>query len=451
MQITFAGAAQEVTGSCHLLETDKYKILVDCGMFQGGKFNEGKNHDDFPFNPQEVDVLLVTHAHLDHIGRIPKLIKEGFTGKIYMTKATIDFAKLIWADGWHIMKENERRFKTPILFDESDIALAVDQCVGIDYGEETEVLSGVKAVWKDAGHIYGAAFIEVSVAGKKIAFSGDIGNEDVPILKDTEKLSKDIDVLLCESTYGDRIHEDIDTRRSVILDLIKKGAERGGAIMVPSFSLERTQEFLYELNLLAEHDKKLPQIPVFLDSPLAIDATKVYKKYPEYYDEEAMRLHLTGDDFLDFPGLEQTYNTNQSKQINHVPKPFMVMAGAGMMNGGRIVHHLRHHLPDPASTLLIVGYQAHGTLGRRLYEGAKKVKIFGKQVKVNATVKAIGALSAHGDQPKLLSWIASGGGVPKQVFCVHGEEHAATELAHRMRDKYKIEAQVPELNEVIEI
>jgi len=451
MQLTFAGAAQEVTGSCFLLETETNKILIDCGMFQGSNFNEGKNHDDFPFNPKEIGVLLVTHAHLDHIGRIPKLIKEGFSGKIYMTKATCEFARLIWADAWHIMKENNRRYKTPILFDESDIVLATDQCTGIDYHEVIEVLPGVQAVWKDAGHIYGSAFIELSLEDKKIVFSGDIGNEGVPILKDTKKLSKDIDILLCESTYGDRIHEDIDTRRSVILNLIKKGVAKGGTIMVPAFSLERTQELLYELNLLSEHDETLPKIPVFLDSPLAIDATKVYKKYPEYYDVEAMKLHLTGDDFLDFPGLEQTYNKEESKKINNIPGAKIVIAGAGMMNGGRIVHHLFHHLSDSASTLLIVGYQAQGTLGRRLYKGAKEVKIFGKSVKVKATVKAIGALSAHGDQTKLLKWIGSGGGAPKQIFCVHGEKHATTSLASCIKEKYKVKVKMPKLNQIVKI
>jgi metallo-beta-lactamase family protein len=459
MKLHFCGAAKEVTGSCHLLETSKYKILVDCGMFQGGNFNEGKNHDDFPFNPAEIDVLLVTHGHLDHVGRIPKLIKDGFKGKIWMTKATSEFAELIWIDGWHIMKENLKRYGTPILYGESDIAVAKSFCTGINYNEETEVLPSVKAIWKDAGHIFGSAFIEVEVDGKKIAFSGDIGNENVPILKDTQNLSKDVDVLLCESTYGDRIHETVDIRREVILKLIKEGVKKGGSIMIPAFSLERTQEFLYELNKLSEYDKELPKIPIFLDSPLAIDATEVYGKYPEYYDEEAMRLHMTGDDFLDFPGLKMTHTREESKQINHVPGPKMIIAGAGMMNGGRIIHHAFRYLPDPASTLIIVGYQAHGTLGRRLYEGAKKVKIMGGDVNVKCTIKAMGALSAHGDQNKLLKWVGSGhstgsgqaGKAPKQIFCIHGEEHATTELAHRLRDKYEVEVFVPEFGEVVEI
>ena len=274
MKIKFCGAAREVTGSCHLLESGNRKILIDCGMFQGGNFNEGKNSDVFPFDPKEIDVLLVTHAHLDHVGRMPKLINQGFKGKIFMTEATCEFALLIWEDGYHIMKENHKRYNSPILYNEEDIATAQSYCEGIKYEEEVEVLPNVKATWKDAGHIFGAAFITIKTEGKTIVFSGDIGNENVPILKDTQEIDE-ADVLVCESTYGDRIHETIDVRREVILKLLEEGIAKKGTIMIPAFSLERTQELLYELNLLVEHDKKLPRVPIFLDSPLAIKATRV--------------------------------------------------------------------------------------------------------------------------------------------------------------------------------
>lgn len=450
MKIKFCGANHEVTGSCHLLKTEDKNILVDCGMFQGSNFDEGKNHDNFPFEPSEIDVLLVTHAHLDHVGRIPKLVKEGFKGDIYMTEATTELSVLIWEDAYGIMVENNEKYQTPILFDSTDIANAMGMCKKVKYNERIEVLPGIFAIWKDAGHVFGAAFIEVEAKNKKIGFSGDIGNENVPILKDTEKLGA-VDVLLCESTYGDRMHEDVDTRQSLLLDLLKEGIARGGTIMIPAFSLERTQEILYELNQLIEYKQALPRVPIFLDSPLAIDMTTVYKRYPEYYDEEAMRLHMVGDDFLDFPGLSVTYTREQSKSLNKTPGPKIVIAGAGMMNGGRIVHHAFHHLSDPASTLLIVGYQAEGTLGRKLYEGAKSVKIFGEYVEVKCAVKAIGALSAHGDQVKLIKWVGEAEKIPAKVFCVHGEAHAATELAHRLRDKYRIETYVPEEGEEIEI
>jgi len=450
MHIQFCGADREVTGSCHLFEANGKKILVDCGMFQGSNFSEGKNFDSFPFDPKEIHVLLVTHAHLDHIGRIPKLVRDGFAGKIYMIKATCQLSRLIWDDAYTIMEHDHEKFGYPVLFDVADISNAAGMCHGVDYHETIEIADGVKAVWKDAGHIFGSGFIEIEAEGKRIGFSGDIGNEHVPILRDTEQLGA-VDVLLCESTYGNRVHESVDTRRSIILNLIVDGMRRGGTIMVPSFSLERTQEFLYELNQLSEHDKVLPNIPIFVDSPLAIDATKVYRQYPEYYDEEASKLHGQGDDFFEFRQAHVAYTKEESKQINRVPGPKMVIAGAGMMNGGRILHHAHRYLSDPASTLLIVGYQAEGTLGRRLYEGAKHVEIFGEKVEVNCTIKAIGALSAHGDQKKMLSWIGGAQKLPKEVYCVHGEPVAATTLAHKIKEEYGVKTFVPEQGEKIEI
>lgn len=457
MRITFCGAAREVTGSCYLLEAEGKKILVDCGMFQGGNFNEGKNHDKFPFDPKEIDAVLVTHAHLDHIGRIPKLIKEGFKGRIWLTKGTGDFAVLIWTDAWHIMKEDNRRYATPILFDEGDIARSKAFCHGLNYHEEVEVFPGIKANWHDAGHIFGSAFISVKAEGKTIVFSGDVGNTNEPIVRDTETLIP-ADVLLIDSTYGDRVHETVDVRREIILKLLIEGVKKGGTIMIPAFSLERTQEFLYELNKLSEYDKTLPQVPIFLDSPLAIDATVIYGKYPEYYDDEAMRLHMMGDDFLDFPNLQKTHTREESKKINNIPGSKIIIAGSGMMNGGRIMHHAFRYLSDPASTLIIVGYQAQGTLGRRLYEGEKKVKMFGQKIDVKCTIKAIGALSAHADQKKLLSWVGGSlrlgsgqAGLPKKVFCVHGERKAAIELGYQIKKQLNVETYVPKENETIEI
>lgn len=450
MQIGFYGAAHEVTGSCHLLDTGKKKILFDCGMFQGGDFNEAKNHDLFPFDPREVSAVLVSHAHLDHTGRIPKLIKEGFTGKIYMTKATKELAKLIWVDAHKIMVHNYEKYQMPVLYGTEEIAAAYDACVGVDYHETVDIGDGVTAVFKDAGHIFGAAFIEVRAEGKTIAFSGDLGNINVPILRETDQLGA-VDVLLMESTYGDRIHESKKERKEMILELIREGVKKGGTIMVPAFSLERTQEFLYMLDEMHEYDKTLPRIPIFLDSPLAIDALPTYKKYQEYYDHAAQEEYTKGNDFFEFPQLTITRTVEESKKINNVPGPKMVIAGAGMMNGGRIVHHLLRYLPDPNSTLIIVGYQAQGTLGRKLYEGAEEVKIFGERIKVNCTIKAIGALSAHGDQKKLLSWVRNAEALPKKVYCVHGEPTAATALAHKLRDEFDIKAIIPEYGEMSEI
>jgi len=450
MKISFYGAAHEVTGSCHLIETSTKKILLDCGMFQGSNFSEGKNHDKFPFDPKSIDVVILSHGHLDHTGRAPKLVKEGFAGEIYATKATCEFAKLIWEDAANIMKYNKKKFQLPVLYGEADIDIAVDRCVGVDYHEKVDLGDGISFVLKDAGHIFGSAFIELTADGKTIGYSGDMGNENVPILKDSESLGN-VDVLLCESTYGDRVHESLKERRDAIFDLMKEGCQKGGTMMVPAFSLERTQEFLYELNKMSEHDRDMPDMPVFLDSPLAIKATAVYKKYPEYYDTEAMKHYMHDDDFLDFPQLKSTTTREESKKINGVPGPKMIIAGAGMMNGGRILHHAHRYLSDPNSMLIIVGYQAHGTLGRRLYEGAETVKIFGDEIPVRCTVKAIGSLSAHGDQKKLMKWISSGEQLPKKVYFVHGESHGATELAHRVRDELGIHAIVPEFGDTVEV
>ncbi len=450
MKITFFGAAHEVTGSCHLVEVGNKKILLDCGMFQGADSNEDRNHEDFPFDPSDIDAVLLSHAHLDHTGRVPKLIKDGFKGKIYATKATCELAQIVWADAERIMVYNHRKYQTPVLYTEKDVLTAGAKCKGLDYGEKVDLGDGVSAIFKDAGHIFGASFIELSGEGKTLGFSGDIGNVEVPILRETEQLGE-VDALICESTYGDRLHEGIDRRKEIILDTIKEAYERGGAIMVPAFSLERTQEFLYELDEMVEEDQTLPKFPIFLDSPMAIDALPTYKKYPEYYDEEAMKKYKKGNDFLDFPQLTITRTVEESKQINDAIGPKMVIAGAGMMNGGRILHHLRRHLSDPNSTLIIVGYQAKGTLGRQLYDGEKNVKIFQDNIPVNCVIKTIRSLSAHGDQKKIISWISGAKKIPEKVYCVHGEVSSATALADKLNEYLSLKATVPEYGETVEI
>ncbi len=451
MKLTFCGASHEVTGSCYLLEINGKKIVVDCGMFQGSDFSEGKNYEDFPFDPKEIHAVLITHAHLDHVGRLPKLVKDGFGGKIYGTAGTLELGELVLHDAWSVMAYEEQKFQKPVLYSEQDIANTAALFHPIKYHETIDLGGEITAEFRDAGHIFGASFIIVRGEGKTIGFSGDVGNVHVPILKDTESLPE-LDVLLVESTYGDRIHEDAETRTEIIARLIEEAAKRGGTIMIPAFSIERTQEFLYELHKLQEHEHRLPEMPIFLDSPLAIKATEVFKRHHEYYDAEAAKEIVQGDDFLNFPQLKVTLTRDDSKTINSVPGPKMVIAGAGMMNGGRILHHAMRYLSDPNSTLIIVGYQAHGTLGRKLYEGATSVKIHGEEIPVRCTIKAIGGLSAHADQKKLLAWVGSGpNGAPKKVFCIHGEEHAATELAHRLRDQYNIETFVPEYGESVEL
>jgi len=450
MKVTFYGAAHEVTGSCHLIETSSEKILFDCGMFQGGKFNEEKNHEDFSFNPKEIDAVVVSHAHLDHTGRIPKLVRDGFRGPIYGTAGTLELAALIWKDAHNIMKYDNKKTGEPILYSEEDIDRAMSQCESVPYRTPFSI-GNAEVVLKDAGHIFGSSFIELTAEGKKIGFSGDMGNENVPILQDSETLDP-VDLLICESTYGDRLHEDEKMRKEILLDLVKEGVQRGGTIMMPAFSLERTQEIIYMLDEMAEEDKTLPHFPIFLDSPLAIDALPTYNKYPEYYDAEAATKHKKGNDFFEFKQLTITRTVDESKAINEAPTPKMIIAGSGMMNGGRILHHAVRYLSDPKSTLIIVGYQAEGTLGRKLYEGADHVRIFNEDVAVRCTIKAIGALSAHGDQNKMLDWIGSAGTAPKKVCFVHGDPHAATELAHKTRDRYAgVMTLVPEFGESVEV
>ncbi|PIZ92971.1 MAG: MBL fold metallo-hydrolase [Candidatus Magasanikbacteria bacterium CG_4_9_14_0_2_um_filter_41_10] len=449
MKVTFFGAAHEVTGSCHLIETNSEKILFDCGMFQGGQFNEEKNHEDFGFDPASLDAVVVSHAHLDHTGRIPKLVRDGYRGPIYGTDGTLELAALIWKDAYHIMKYNNKKTGEPVLYTEEDVQKAMSQCHAQSY-RKSFTIGSATVVLKDAGHIFGSSFIELTADGKTIGFSGDMGNENVPILQDSESLSP-VDLLICESTYGDRVHEDKKMRKDILLDLVKEGVVRGGTIMMPAFSLERTQEILYMLDEMAEEDNTLPRFPIFLDSPLAIDALPTYTKYTEYYDKEAKEKHMEGNDFFKFKQLTITRTVEESKAINTAPTPKMIIAGSGMMNGGRIMHHAMRYLSDPKSTLIIVGYQAQGTLGRKLYEGAPHVRIFHEDIAVHCTIKAIGALSAHGDQNKMLDWIGSSGTAPKKICFVHGEEPAATALAQKTQERYGVETFVPEFGESVEV
>jgi len=451
MKISFHGAAREVTGSCNLLETKDKKILIDCGMFQGGEFNEEKNHEEFDFDPKTLSCVILTHAHLDHVGRLPLLIKNGYGGFIYATPATIDLAELILEDALHVMKYNSIKTGSQVLYDETDVAGVMQQFKPIEYHKEDELVPGVKVKFYDAGHIFGAAFVEINVDGKKIVFSGDIGNINVPILKDTEPMPENVDLVLCESTYGDRIHENPKERESIIQEKVEQALSAGGVLMIPAFSLERTQELLYHLNDLIDRQHKLPRVPIYLDSPLAIKATEVYRKFPEYYDKDAKKLYLADDDLFQFPGLKMTMTREESMQINRTTGPKIIIAGSGMMNGGRIVHHALRYLSKKENTLLIVGYQAYGTLGRDILEGKSPVTIMNERVKVNCNVKAIGALSAHGDQNKMVDWISSGKTMPKKVILNHGEPMACDALEKRLKKDLKVDVEVAQREQEFEL
>lgn len=449
MRLTFCGAAGEVTGSCYLLETNNKKYLVDCGMFQGGEFNEDRNWNAFPFNPAEIEAVILTHAHLDHTGRLPKLIKEGFRGVIYANPATKELTRLVLLDALEIMLYNQKKNGIPLLYNQDDVEETMKLFKNVDYLEKHKLTENCFFTFKDAGHILGSCFIFLETEGKKIIFSGDVGNTHVPIVRETANLGE-ADYLILESTYGNINHEDPERRIFVLQEAIVETMKGGGTLMIPAFSLERTQEILYEINNLL-NNKLIPQVPIFLDSPLAADATQVYKRYTKYFDEAARYLIGHGDDLFNFVGLRITKTPEESKKINEVRPPKIIIAGSGMMNGGRILHHLLRYLSDPKSRLLIISYQAHGTLGYRLLNGEKRVRIYNQDVEVKANIRAIGAYSAHADQNKLLAWIKEAKRMPSKVFLTHGDAEQARVLQEKIKQDFNLSVEIPALGESVEL
>lgn len=450
MKVHFYGAAREVTGTCYLVETGSHKVLIDCGIYQGGAGDGQRNHLPFPFRPQEIDAVFVTHPHMDHVGRVPQLVKRGYRGPIFATPPTVELAQLQWADMLNVMAEAEKKEHVEPLYDEHDVRRAAERLEDVEYGRKVTICAGaISAVFHDAGHVLGSAFIELAVDGRTIVFSGDLGNDDVPLMRPTERLPA-ADAVVIESTYGDRLHEDLTTRVTVLRDAVKDAVAKKGVLMIPTFAIERTQELVLTLHHLAERGE-IPRVPIFLDSPMAIAATHIYEEYSRYFNEDAKDEMLSGHDLFQLPGFLATKTVDMSKKINEVVPPKVILAGAGMMTGGRILHHLMRYLPDPHSTLLIVGFQAEGTIGRRLYEGARQVRIRGVDVPVRATVKSVGAWSAHADQAKLLRWIGEAERKPKVVLVTHGEEHAAETLSRKLRRDMHIDAYVPAPGQVFDL
>mgnify|MGYP000907473997 CR=1 FL=1 len=454
MKISFHGAAKEVTGSCILVETKKSRFLVDCGMFQGSQFAREENFEDWPFDPSSLDFVLLTHAHVDHCGRLPKLYKDGFKGRIYSTAATRDLAEIILLDSAKVLKEEAMRHSQPILFKDQDVFGVMGLFWALDYGKKEKISRDIQVRFRDAGHILGSSIIEVwakeGIKNKKIVFSGDLGNPPAPIIRDTEFIDG-ADAVIMESTYGGRIHEPTEMRVDLLKRAILESIGKGGVLMIPVFALERTQEVLYELNQLAE-GHQIPKVPIYLDSPLAIDALDIYKKYTNLFDDESRRRIADGDDLFKFEGLQLTRTPEQSKKINHAPAPKVILAGSGMANGGRILYHLRLYLPNAKNHLLIISYQAEGSLGRQLRDGAKKVTIDGQKVAVKAEVTAIGSYSSHADQPKLLHWLKQiNKPKPKVVFISHGEEESALMLQDGIKTKLKINCIIPDKGQSYEI
>ncbi len=449
VKISFFGGTQEVTGANYLLETEKTRILIDCGMFQCPRFCSVKNRGDFPYDPASIDALLPTHAHIDHIGRIPKLVSKGFRGTIYSTPPTRDFGFLMLEDSLGVLeKEASHEGETGALYTLDDLDSAMKLWKGIPYGEKLTI--GDFEIWfHNAGHILGSAMIEIHAEGKKILFTGDLGNVPMPLLSPPEKISG-MDVIVIESAYGNRIHEDIDERKGKLERAIEDTVRRGGTLIIPSFALERTQELLVECNNLIEHGR-IPRVPIFIDSPLAIRATEVYRRYQDYFNADMRALIRSGDDIFQFPGLHLTLHAEDSKAINNVQGPKVIFAGAGMMNGGRILHHARRYLPDKKNMILFIGYQAAGSLGRRILDGEKRVKIWREEVPVEAEVRSIRGYSAHADTNGLFSFVENNAESLKRVFVVQGEPAASLFLSQRIRDYLGINATAPEFGEIVSL
>jgi len=447
LKIAFYGGAQEITGANYLLENSETKVLIDCGLFQGVKVCEDKNWDVFPFSAKDIKALFVTHGHLDHIGRIPKLLRDGFNGRIFSTSPTRDFSRLMLIDSLGILSKEAAREKREVFYSEEDVEKAMSFWEVVEYDKPVEV-GDLNVTFREAGHILGSAMIEIEADGKKIVFSGDLGNPPTPLLKEPYKFRK-ADYLIVESAYGNREHEGREERKIKLERVIEDTIKAGGVLMIPAFSLERTQELLFEFNDLVEHGR-IPSVPVFLDSPLAIHATEIYKKYESYFNKEAKYLIDSGDDIFKFFGLEFTLTTEQSRKIIGAPNPKIIIAGSGMSTGGRIIHHERAYLPDPNNTLLLMSFQSPGSLGRKLQDGDKKVRILGEEITVNARVEAIGGYSAHADSIGLLDFIDS---IPdlKKVFVVQGEPAASMFLTQRARDYLGVDAVVPSLGDSFDL
>ncbi len=439
-KLTFCGGTGSVTGANFLLEIDSKRILIDCGLIQGNKLAEDANWTPFPYDPKEVDILFVTHAHIDHIGRIPKLIYEGFHGEIYSTKPTRALAFPMLEDTALILSQS-RQFDLEEMYSEENVNKAFLHWATFDYHEKIKVTSNLEVVFLNAGHILGSAMVLLTYNGQRILFTGDLGNSPSPLLPDTEKVT-DVNYLVIESVYGDRNHESRSDRRILLERVIEDNYKSKGTLIIPTFSLERSQELLFELNDLVENGR-IPVMPIFFDSPLAIRLTEIFKQYKDYFNETAQKV-LSKDKYLfDFPGLHSTLHSRDSQVINDIPPPKIIIAGSGMSSGGRIVHHEKHYLPDPNNTILLTGYQSLGTLGRFIQEGMKKVRIGGEEVNVRSRVVTILGYSGHKDRDNLLAFVKNTSDSLKKVFVVMGEPSSATFLAQRVKGKFGIEASAP--------
>ena len=443
-----------VTGANFLLSGAGKKILIDCGLIQGCKFCEDRNREPFPYDPKSINALFITHAHIDHIGRIPLLVREGFTGVIYSTPATRELSEIMLIDSLGVLQKEAQQDGLPPLFERTDVEKALTLWRTLPYHEPTSILDIFSVNFKDAGHILGSAIIEITYVeegreGGTIVFTGDLGNSPSPLLRDTE-LVENADYVVMESVYGDRVHEGINERTEKLAHIIKETVARKGVLMIPAFSIERTQIMLYELNNLMETGI-IPNIPVFLDSPLAIAVTDIYRHRVKLFNEGVREDIAKGGDIFDFPCLRLTNTTEESKAINHVPPPKIIIAGAGMSHGGRIQHHERRYLPYKENTLLLVGYQAAGSLGRILQDGASEIYLQGERVPVRAHIFSLSGYSAHRDREGLIDFASHFPESIKKVFVTMGEPKSELFLVQRLRDYLDLPATAPQQDDVVSI
>ena len=473
MKIPFLGATKIVTGSNFLVEAAGKKFLVDCGLYQGKAELEEQNYREFDYNPAEIDFMLLTHAHIDHSGRIPKLYNDGFKGPIYAHKATCDLCQIMLPDSGHIQEmeaewKNKKRIRKgqPTrgpLYTAEDALKCMEIFVPVKYDEIIQVSENIYVRFNDAGHMLGSSTIEIWAKedGKetKAVFSGDLGNNDIPLLSEPTMIDN-CDYLVMESTYGSRLHIRNDQKAELFLKIVSETIDNGGTVVIPSFAVGRTQEILYEINKIKEnrHDEEflreyrtLMKVPVYVDSPLAISATQVFKENMDLFEDEVKEEMERGNNPLEFPGLKFTQTADESKALNESNEPSIIISASGMCDVGRIKHHLKHNIWNPKSTILFVGYQAPGTLGYEIVNGAKKVTIFGEEFAVNARIEYIEGYSGHADQEWLMNFVYSFYNKPKHIFLVHGEEESQEVLRNKILENTGIGVTIPEYGETYQL
>lgn len=468
MKITFNGAVQTVTGSQHLITVNGQKILLECGLYQGKREEARKRNWEFPFNPPEVDALVLSHAHIDHSGNIPNLVRRGFRGKILCTSATVDLCNAMLLDSGHIQemdaayvnKERRRRGEPEVspIYTQEDAAKSLKYFQGIEYDEPYLLGPGVTLTLYDAGHLLGSAIVVLDFAegderpGRRLVFTGDLGRTAVPILRDPTCL-EEADILLIESTYGSRLHPPIEDSAQELERIIRRTCERGGKVIIPAFAVERTQLLVYLLNNLYNQGN-LPDVPVFVDSPLAVNVTEIFRRNPDYFDQQTqdqLRQDPEGDIFS-FTKLIYVRDVEESKALNLRKGPCVIISASGMAEAGRIQHHLKNNIGDPRNTVLIVGWQAPNTLGRRLVERQPVVRIFGMEYQLEAEVVTLNGFSGHADQSGLLGWVKAFKKRPEKVFIVHGDPDAAQVFAAKLRDELGYtQVMIPSLYQTYEV